>query len=196
MVCPPQSDSLDASVARRIGVRDRVLHHARLAIFSLARGKEIGVPFGVHHLQLRRTTLRNHQVVRHSQRAPSRFMRLGRHARSGLHPFDTARSVPIGCESVRRDEQSCRGNHGQESHLEHGLCTHNALLMVVKWTALRIIPRAHKEDTRQLIIRLIDNLMHYDRDYLSIVITLDTLVTDAFKELVVSVASFFGMATP
>jgi hypothetical protein len=63
--------------------------------------------------------------------------------------------------------------------------------MVVKWTALRIIPRAHKEDTRRLIIRLIDNLLYFDRDCLSIMMPLEALATDAFEELVVSVASFW-----
>jgi len=53
----PRPDSSDASVARRHGVGDQVLHR-RLAMLGLHRDEEIDVPFGVHHLQTQRTTLR------------------------------------------------------------------------------------------------------------------------------------------
>jgi hypothetical protein len=48
----------------------------------------------------------------------------------GLDAFKLGRGVRIGRKADRRNKQSRRGNHGQESHLEHTLRTHSTLLVV------------------------------------------------------------------
>lgn len=97
----------------------------RFAIFNLQVVEEIDIP-------MRRRSFRNLKVIRHSQCVPSPNTRMGRHARIGLHTFEFVRGMRIGCESIRRDKPSCRGNHGQESHLEYVLCTHNAPRVLVR----------------------------------------------------------------
>jgi hypothetical protein len=167
-----------------------------LAIVRLRRGEAVDVLFGNNHLVTRRRSLRNLNVVRHNRQVLRRFKRLGCHTCISRHTFGIVRGVPSVCESVRRSEQACRGNHGQKPHLEHALCTYNALPYSCEANSLRIIPRACNEDSQPLAIGPIDNLLHIEREYLYIIMTRETPATDAFMELIVSTKYFDGYHKP